>query len=106
MNDNKKIVSLLMFQSFLLCSNLGRIIINDTNDQNDLNFFFCFYQYMIHHMTDLFSVRYNKKINASDNIKNITHQDMYDMYKYTISFIRNKGNIYGTLEYNSMRTNY
>lgn len=95
---NQTILKLLTFQSFFLVNNIGRNIILETNDKEDLDFFFKIYQYIIFDMIKFLELPIRKKINPNSNIKNLKKKEMQVLYNYMIDFVLSKKQVYNQLE--------
>lgn len=97
---NQDILKLISFQSFFLVSNVGRNIVLDTNDIEELQFFFKIYQYLIFDLIKFLGVTCKKKIDANLDIEELKPVDMFIIYNYMIDFISNKKYLYDNFKPN------
>lgn len=93
----KEIVKLISFQTFFLINNIGRNIINENNDDEELQFFFKIYQYMIFDLMKFLNISCDKKINSEFEIEKLTKREMFILYNYIIDFIIKKKYLYEEL---------
>lgn len=91
---NQDILKLISFQSFFLVNNVGRNIVLDTNDTEELQFFYKIYQYFVFDLMKFLGVSYKKKIDSNFGIEELKDTDMFIIYNYMIDFISNKKYLY------------
>jgi hypothetical protein len=97
---NQDILKLISFQSFFLVNNVGRNIVLDTNDTEELQFFFKIYQYFIFDLIKFLNVSYKKKLDSNLGLEELRPSDMFIIYNYMIDFISNKKYLYDSFKLN------
>lgn len=93
------ILKLLTFQSFFLINNIGRFIIADNGDEEEIQFFFKMYQYTIFDLMKFLNITDKKKINSNQEIEKITKKEMFIIYNYLIDFIIEKKELYEKIKF-------
>lgn len=93
------ILKLITFQSFFLINNIGRFIISDNNDDEEIQFFFKMYQYVIFDLMQFLGINDKKKINSNQESIKITQKEMYIIYNYLIDFIVEKKELYEKIKF-------
>lgn len=91
------VFKLLVFQSFFLVNNIGKNIILETNDKEELDFFFKIYQHIIFDIVKFLSIPIKKKIIPKSYFDKINKRDMFTLYNYIMDFIPAKKNYYNNL---------
>ncbi|QKE44495.1 hypothetical protein Yalta_048 [Yalta virus] len=91
------ILKLVTFQSFFLMNNIGRFIISDNNDDEEIQFFFKIYQYIIFDLMNTLGIKDKKKINSCQ--EQITQREMYIIYNYMLDFIVAKKGLYESIKF-------
>lgn len=96
---SKDVLKLITFQSFFLINNIGRNILSDNGDIEEMQFFFKMYQYVIFDLIKFLNINIKQKIDCSKDIENLTKREMFVIYNYIIDFINNKKTLYEQISF-------
>lgn len=96
----QEILKLISFQSFFLVNNIGRNIVLENNDEEELQFFFKIYQYFIFDLIKFLGISYKKKLDSNLGLSELKPSDMFIIYNYMIDFISNKKYLYNIFKPN------
>lgn len=95
---SRDVLLLITFQSFFLINNIGRNILDEHEDEEELQFFFKMYQFIIFDLMHFLGLRNKKKIDSNENIELLSSEEMFVLYNYMIDFISEKKGEYNNLD--------
>lgn len=83
MDKNK--TDILIYQAFFYVSNIGRNVLIDNKDSDELNFFFKMYQKMVYELIKNSKIIPKNYIDAKNYIDNLSEREMFTIFQYLLN---------------------